>query len=600
MLDRSPIRAAEARCIDLCVHELFAGHALATPDRVAVTCDGTDVTYGELDARAGRLAGRLHATGVRRDEAVGVLLERSVDFVVAVLGILKAGGCYVPLDPGYPAARLTAMIEVAGARTLLAHGPLDGYDGTVLDVEDRPGPAAPAAHVHPDDVAYLMFTSGSTGVPKGVAVRHAGIVRLVDDPDYVHLGPDEVIAQLSTVSFDASTFEMWGALANGGRLVIAPPGALSPAELAGLLHRERVTTAWLTAGLFNVMVDECLNGLLGLRQLLTGGDVMSPQRARRFLQQAPDCRLINGYGPTEVTTFTTCHTVTLADTTRPRIPIGRPISGTRVEILDDRYRPVPVGVPGFLYAGGPGVSRGYLGDPALTAERFIPDPWAYGQRLYATGDLATYRPDGAIEFLGRADHQFKKRGFRVEPAEIEDVLRRDPLVKDAAVTLAGSGTDDATLIACVVPAGTDADLVTGLRLRLREHLPEHLMPDRFVTVGALPLTPNGKVDRTALTALATGTTTPSGTPTGPHTGTEAALAEIWSELLTQAGVTRDDDFFDLGGQSLQAARMVSRIRTRFGVALTVRTVFDNPTVAELAHRIDHAPRMSDHPGLSVA
>jgi amino acid adenylation domain-containing protein len=584
----------QARCIDLCVHELFAGHALATPGRVAVTCDGTDVTYGELDARAGRLAGRLLAAGVRRDEAVGVLLERSVDFVVAVLGILKAGGCYVPLDPDYPAARLTAMIEVAGARTLLSHRPLDGYDGTVLDVADRPGPAAPAAHVHPDDVAYLMFTSGSTGTPKGVAVRHAGIVRLVDDPDYVHLGPDEVIAQLSTVSFDASTFEIWGALANGGRLVIAPPGTLSPAELAGLLHRERVSTAWLTAGLFNVMVDECLTGLLGLRQLLTGGDVMSPQRARRFLRQAPDCRLINGYGPTEVTTFTTCHTVTLNDTGQPRIPIGRPISGTHVEILDDRYRPVPVGVPGFLYAGGLGVSRGYLGDPALTAERFVPDPWAYGQRLYATGDLATYRPDGTIDFLGRADHQFKKRGFRVEPVEIEDALRRDPLVKDAAVTLAGSGADDTTLIAYVVPAGTGTDALTGLRRRLAGHLPEHLLPDRFAAVGALPLTPNGKVDRRALAGLAAATGAPSGTPTGPHTTTEATLAEIWTELLAHDGLTRDDDFFDLGGQSLQAARMVSRIRTRFGVDLTVRTVFDHPTVAELAHQIDERTAPATH------
>ncbi|WP_370409296.1 amino acid adenylation domain-containing protein [Streptomyces fradiae] len=620
-------RVHDARCADLCVHELFAGHVLATPDRVALTCAGLDLTYAELDARAARLAQRLHRAGVTGNVPVGVLLDRSAEFVVAVLAILKAGGCYVPLDPEYPVARLTAMLELAGARVVVSRGSTPGWlagradlaDGamtamtavTVLDVEEAAayeeagGEAgsmgAPAVTAYPDprpdDVAYIMFTSGSTGTPKAVAVRHAGIVRLVDEPNYARLDADQVIAQLSSVSFDAATFEIWGALANGARLVVAPPGPLSPQELGTLLREERVTCAWLTAGLFNIMVDECPDDLAALQQLLTGGDVMSPDHAGRFLRAAPHCTLINGYGPTEVTTFTACHTVTAADTKAPRIPIGRPVDGTWTEILDDDLRPVPPGVPGHLYAGGFGVARGYVGDAALTAERFVPDPWACGERLYATGDLATYGPDGTIDFLGRADQQLKKRGYRVEPAEIESALRQDPLVADAAVLLHGERADDGTLVACLVlQAGVGADTEAGpldaIRERLTDRLPHYLLPDRLVRLDSLPLTPNGKVDRRALASAVTAV--PSDVPTShspteagaPLPGTEQALAAIWTEILGLPRVTRDDDFFALGGQSLQASRMASRIRNRLGTSVPLDAIFDHPTIAELAELLD--------------
>lgn len=616
-------RAHDARCADLCVHELFAGHVLTTPDRIALTCADTELTYAELDARAERLAGRLHRAGVAANAPVGVLLDRSVEFVVAVLAILKAGGCYVPLDPAYPAARLTAMLELAGARVVVSRGSTPGWLAelseraeratpaggamTVLDVDEaehEPGSVrAPAAPPRPDDVAYIMFTSGSTGTPKAVAVRHAGIVRLVDEPNYARLDADQVIAQLSSVSFDAATFEIWGALANGARLVVAPPGPLSPQELGTLLREERVTCAWLTAGLFNIMVDECPDDLSTLHQLLTGGDVMSPDHAGRFLRAAPHCTLINGYGPTEVTTFTACHTVSLDDTKAPRIPIGRPVDGTWTEILDDDLRPVSPGVPGHLYAGGLGVARGYVGDPALTAERFVPDPWALGERLYATGDLATYGPDGTIDFLGRADQQLKKRGYRVEPAEIESALRQDPNVADAAVILHGERADDATLVACLVlQAGTDpqAGRLDAIRERLTDRLPHYLLPDRLMGLDSLPLTPNGKVDRRALAAAVTTvpavteSTTPSdatapNSPTeadAPRSDTEQALAAIWTEILGLPQVTRDDDFFALGGQSLQASRMASRIRTRLGTSVPLDVIFDHPTIAELAELLD--------------
>jgi amino acid adenylation domain-containing protein len=574
--------------VDMCVHELFADQARLTPERIAISCGGREISYGELNADAGRLARRLREAGVRGNAPVGVLLERSAEFVVAILAVLKAGGCYVPLDPEYPTARLDTMLATAGVRLLISRQStvdrLPGRDLTVVCV-DEPGAdagAASAVPVHPDDLAYIMFTSGSTGTPKGVAVRHSGIVRLVHKGNFVRLGPNEVLANLSSPSFDASTFEIWGALANGARLVVGPPGAVSAQQVGELLHAEGVTCAWLTAGLFNVMVDECLDGLSGLSQLLTGGDVMSPSQARRFLEAVPDCRLINGYGPTEVTTFTTCYTVTPADTTSPRIPIGRPINGTRVEILDEDLRPVPAGTPGLLYAGGLGVARGYAGDAALTADRFVPDPRARGERLYATGDLAVLREDGVIDFLGRADQQVKKRGYRVEPAEVEEALRRDPLVKDAAVVLQGSRADEAVLVAYLV-TGPATDAMPQIETRLRELLPDYLVPDRFVSVEALPLNHNGKVDRRALAALSE---RPDAVDGQPLTGTESALATIWCEILHLPKVGREDDFFALGGQSLQASRMAARIRSRLGVAIPLRTIFDHPTISELAIELD--------------
>ncbi|WP_328303154.1 non-ribosomal peptide synthetase [Streptomyces sp. NBC_00435] len=598
-------------CVEARVHELFTRHAFLTPDRVALTTPGGDLTYGALNARADRLADLLIAAGAGHNAAVGVLLERSAEFVIAVLAVLKAGCCYVPLDPEYPAARLSLMVEAAGVELLVSRGALPdripGCAAPVLDIDAATAPdgasgvmPGPVLRVHPDDLAYVMFTSGSTGTPKAVAIPHSGLVRLVDRPGYVDLDEDEVLAAVSSPSFDASTFEIWGALANGARLVVGPPGPLSASEVGALLREEGVTCAWLTAGLFNVMVDECLDDLAGLRQLLSGGDIMSPVQARRFLEAAPRCRLINGYGPTEATTFTTCHTVTLTDTRGPRIPVGKPIDGTWTVILDEDLEPVPAGTPGTLYAAGLGLARGYLGDPELTAQRFVPDPTGCGGRIYNTGDLALRRPDGTIEFLGRADQQIKKRGFRVEPLEIEEALREDPLLRDAAVVLEGARSDDSALVAHLVldsgagaPAAEVREVINAVRARLRERLPAYMVPDRFAVTDALPLNPNGKVDRRALSAAASAApgaadVVDAADAADALTGTESALIAIWTEILEAHGIGRDSDFFELGGQSFQASRMTARMRTRLGVDVPLAAVFEYPTPALLAEVIDRA------------
>ena len=559
------------------VHELVAARTVAHPDRVAVVAGSTTLTYRELTVRADRLAGRLAAHGVTRGAAVGVFLPRSAEFVVAMLAILRAGGHYVPLDPEYPAPRLALMLDAVGAPVVVTDGRfgprLPARSGPVLRLgEPHADLPAPVVDVHPDDLAYTMFTSGSTGVPKGVAIRHRGVVRLVSDPGCVRLSDTDVVLHLSSPSFDAATFDVWGALANGGRLVVAPPGRLSVLEIGALLRAHAVTTAFFPTGLFHLMVDERLGDLAGVRQVVVGGDVLSARHAHRLVRALPDCRLVNGYGPTEGTTFTTFHEVRADEQETAPVPIGRPLARTRVLVLDAGMEPVPTGEIGQLYAGGDGLARGYL-DPALTAERFVPDPWLTGRRLYATGDLVRRTADGELAYLGRVDRQIKRRGFRVEPGEIETALRADPDVRDAVVIPDGDTADSRRLVAYLV-----ADSTAGVRERVRRVLPDHLVPDVWVTLDALPLNENGKVDRHALP-------TPDPGPAyddAELSGEESAIAEIWQEILELTRVGRHDDFFDLGGHSLLANRIVSRVRRSLGVEIPLSAVFDHPTVAELA------------------
>ncbi|MEU7530175.1 non-ribosomal peptide synthetase [Saccharothrix sp. NPDC042600] len=553
------------------VHSLVAAAATAHPSRVAVVSAERSLTYGELDARANGLAARLIASGVRPGDPVGVFLHRSAEFVLAALAVLKAGGFYVPLDPDYPAARLEFMREAVSSPVVVTVGSLAGrLGGPVVLLDELPDPAGPVSvPVHPDDLAYVMFTSGSTGRPKGVAVTHRGIVRLVDEPGCVSLA-GETMLHLSSPSFDAATFDVWGALANGGRLVVGPAGKVTVAEIGELVRSRGVTTAFLPTGLFHLVVDEGVAALAGLRQLVVGGDVLSSAHARRFLAAVPGCRLVNGYGPTEVTTFTTFHDVRPVD---GPVLIGTPLNRTYVRVLDDDLRPAEVGQ---LYAGGDGVARGYLGDPALTAQRFVPDPWTPGARLYATGDLVRATPDG-LEFLGRIDGQVKKRGYRVEPGEVEAALRDDPDVRDAAVVATGDRADTRRLEAFLVLSGP----LDGVRARIGGVLPEYLVPDVWVELPGLPLTPNGKVDRAALVAAPRGGS--AGEP--PLTETESAIAEIWREVLEVESVGRHDDFFALGGHSLIANRIVTRMRRALGVDVRLVAVFDHPTVAGLAEHV---------------
>jgi amino acid adenylation domain-containing protein/non-ribosomal peptide synthase protein (TIGR01720 family) len=593
------------------LHELFAERARAVPDAPALVFQGKVTTYGELAARAGCLAQCLRLLGVGPESRVGIVMERSPELIVALLGVLQAGGAYVPLDPAQPRERRLALLRECGARILLTQPTLEedcaGFEGTVVPLPVELGPGEPpdpgVAPVTPDHLAYVIFTSGSTGRPKGVAVPHRAIVRLVRDAGYADLGPEQVFLQLSPVSFDASTFEIWGCLLHGGRLVIHPPGLPSLVELGAIVRGEGVTTLWLTAGLFHSMVEERIEGLAGLSQLLAGGDVLSPVHVRRALAALPGVRLIDGYGPTECTTFACCHSMTAADPPSGPVPIGRPIGNTRAYVVDSRMRAVPIGVAGDLLLGGDGLARGYEGDPALSAERFVPDPFAVlsgepGGRLYRTGDRARWRPDGRLEFLGRSDDQVKIRGFRIEPAEIEIALSEHPDVGGAAVVVEGRDASSRRLVAFVVPRpGGLRPLPREIREWLKERLPLYMVPAAVATVDALPLTPNGKVDRRALAARA-GEAARTETPRGleaPRTDLERRLAGIWAGLLQVDSLGVHDNFFDLGGDSLLAIQMVSRAG-RAGILLSLRQVFRHQTVAELAAAVAAAPAVHAEQG----
>ncbi|MDQ3652504.1 MAG: amino acid adenylation domain-containing protein [Acidobacteriota bacterium] len=443
------------------VHQLFEEQVALRPDAVAVVFGGAQVSYRELNRRANQVAHYLQGRGVGPEVRVGIMIERSVEMVVGLLGILKAGGAYLPLDPAYPRERLSFMIEDAGVPVLLTQARLldsvpvhnaevvcidRDWEGISAESTDNPSSGATA-----ESLAYVIYTSGSTGRAKGVAVTNRSIVRLVRNTNYVDFTAEEVFLQFAPVSFDASTFELWGCLLNGARLVVFPAHTPSLEELSRVLIAERITTLWLTAGLFHQMVDGHVEGLRGVRQLLAGGDVLSVSHVEKLLREVPQCRLINGYGPTENTTFTCCHTIITGTPLNGSVPIGRPVANTQVYVLDSRLQPVPVGVPGELYIGGDGLARGYLNRPELTAERFIAHPFsdeAEG-RLYRTGDQVRYLKDGTLEFLGRLDSQVKVRGYRIELEEIEAVLNEHTRVEQAIVIAREDGVGDKRLIAYV-------------------------------------------------------------------------------------------------------------------------------------------------------
>ena len=583
---------------DRTVHALFAEQAALTPDAVAVVQGGRTFSYGELDRQANQLAHRLRGLGARPGSLVGFCLERSPELLVALLAILKAGGAYVSFDPAYPPARLAAMIEDARPVVMLTTTALKNRlpDAAVpqlcfdepefASVAAEDDSRAPDVETGPESLAYVCFTSGSTGRPKGVCVPHRGVVRLVRGTDYARFAPDEVFLQLAPVAFDASTFEIWGALLNGARLVLFPAHAPTLAELGETIRRHGVTTLWLSAGLFQQVVEERCDCLQGVRQLLAGGDVLSPPHVRRVLEQFPGCRLINGYGPTENTTFTCCHPVTEKAAGRRAIPIGRPIANTRVYVLDERMQPAPIGVPGELYTGGDGLALGYLGRPELTAEKFVPDPFGGGPagRLYKTGDRVRWLADGAIDFIGRIDSQVKIRGFRVELDEIEHALGRHPGLRTCAVVAQPGENGDKRLAACLVAASSPSPAPAELRRFLSGSLPDYMVPAEadFVFLDALPLDPNGKVDRRALAGLRAARPAPGNGRALPRDAVERQLAELWEEILGVSHVGLNDRFFELGGHSLLAMRLLARIEDRFGRKLPLAAVFEAPSVAELA------------------
>ena len=586
---------------ELCLHHLFEEQALRTPNAVALVFSDEQLTYKELNEKANQLAHFLRSWGVQTETPVAICCERSFDLIIGILGILKAGGVYVPLDPSYPAERLSWMLDDSHAPILLTQEhllrnmPSHWVQIIAMDTErDRIAAESmtnPTAATIPANLAYLMYTSGSTGTPKGVAVEHRAVVRLALGTRAFTVAPSDIFILLSPVTFDASTLEIWAPFLNGARLAVFPPFMPSPKEIGEFIEKERVSVLWLTAGLFHQLVETELAKLSGVRQVLTGGDVVSARHVRMLTQMFPECVVINGYGPTENTTFTACHAIQGDPGPLNGVPIGRPISNTTAYVLDAQMNPLPVGVSGELFTGGMGLARGYLGAPDWTAEKFLPNPFSKtgGERLYRTGDRVRWQADGALEFLGRFDFQVKLRGFRIELEEIQAVLEKVSGVRQALAMLREYSTEDKRLVAYVAAeAGTPAADEGYLRSYMQERLPEYMVPGAVVIMGELPLTHNGKVDRRALPDPEFGNK--NSVEDAPRTPIEEIVAGIWCEILKVDCAGIHDSFFDLGGHSLLATQVISRVRLIFQVELPLSVLFEKPTIATFAARLEEEVR----------
>ncbi|VEP15783.1 conserved hypothetical protein [Hyella patelloides LEGE 07179] len=598
----------------LCIHEKFEAQVVKTPDAVAVVFKDRQLTYNELNCRANQLAHYLQKLGVGKETLLGICSDRSPEMIIGLLGILKAGGAYVPFDPTYPSERLAYILSDTGVKLVLTQRSLveklSTYPVGLVALDCDWGIVSPESEANlkseitPDNLAYVMYTSGSTGQPKGVEVLHRGVLRLLFGIDYVGLDTSQTLLQLANIAFDASTFEIWGALLHGAKCVLFPELVPTFPELSQVIKQHNITTLWLTSALFNSIIDDAPETLSGISQLLIGGEALSPTHVLKAQQSLPEIQIINGYGPTESTTFTCCYPIPRLSrgkwqfaSTLKSIPIGQPIANTQVYLLDhavpayaDRaLQPVPVGVPGEIYIGGDGLARGYLNRPELTAGAFSIGARrdAPLQRLYKTGDLARYLPDGNIEFLGRIDNQVKIRGFRIEPGEIETVLSQYPQVNEAVV-LVKEISNHKHLVAYLVSQERSLVLNT-LRTFLKEKLPEYMLPSAFVQLEVLPLTPNGKVARHALPMPEKTDFTQTKFEL-PRTPTEEILATIWAEVLGLQQVGIDDNFFELGGHSLLATQLISRVRQTFSLELPLSSLFEASTIREHSKVIEAAQK----------
>jgi amino acid adenylation domain-containing protein len=581
---------------DSLLPEIFSKAAKNNPAATALIWESGQLTFRELEEQSNRLANHLllHAK-INPGDFVGIGIARAPEAVISMLGILKAGGVYVPLEPSLPPARINYILGDTKTKLILSldsenenfensHGAKIEAVRAILEDERLPK-NAPAVKNFPSAAAYVMYTSGSTGQPKGVSVTHRNVVRLVKNQNYANLDASEVILQLAPLSFDASTFEIWGALLNGARLVLMPEGSVDAGAIGRALRRYEITTLWLTAGLFHLMVDEEIEALMNLRQLLAGGDILSAAHVNKFLEMSGGkCALVNGYGPTENTTFTACFPMRAPWRGRT-VPIGRSITNTQVYIVDDNLELVPRGVVGELVTGGDGVADGYLNKPRQTAEFFVPDPFIgqRGARLYRTGDLARMLGDGTIEFVGRKDEQVKISGYRIEPAEIETVLRLYPAVTQAVVITEKNDFGEKTLAAFIKTGTGDEPDYNEIKAFLRKNLPAYMIPPKISAIAEFPLTSNGKVDKKALAQLATPRA--SDNFQAPRTQFELDLVEIWKKLLGKSEIGIDDDFFNLGGHSLLATRLAAAIGREFSVEISIVKIFENPTVRQQAEII---------------
>jgi amino acid adenylation domain-containing protein len=609
-------RSGEAAADRACLHQLIERTADRAPAAVAVHGPDQTLSYAELDEHANQFARRLLTLGAGREAPVAVCLERSATLIVTLLAVLKSGAPFVPLDPEYPAERVREMLADCGARLLVA-GP-GTPAGRVADAEElgltviRAGTAAgPAANagdgepavrsrvpVSPDDLAYIIYTSGSTGKPKGVEVTHAALVNLLAGRQREHrMGPGDAALSRTPIGFDVFIGEWAWPLTTGARSVLARPGGHGdPAYLTELIAATGVTTCNVVPSLLaELLAAPAARSCTTLRRVMSGGEVLTTALARRVSQVLPAAELTNLYGPTETAIDVTAYRVSPArHHPHGRVPIGRPIPGTRLYVLDAEMEPVPAGVPGDLYAGGAQVARCYHGRPGLTAERFVPDPFASGQRLYRTGDRVRMLPDGSLDFLGRSDRQVKLRGQRLEPGEIEAVLAAHEAVDRSVVVTVPDASGQTGLAGYVTAlpgaAEPDGSLAAALLAHLRRYLPESMMPASVTVLDHWPVLPNGKLDRSALPVPRVGQCLPGpGEPVSPRTETEEAVARIWQDVLDVERISVLDSFFDLGGHSLLAARIVARIRASYSVDLPLAALLREPTVASVAAYLDSRP-----------
>lgn len=592
---------------DKCIHQLFESQVERTPEAVAVVFENEQLTYKDLNCRANQLARYLQNVGVGSEVLVGICVERSLEMVVGIIGILKASGAYVPLDPTYPKERLAFMLQDSQVSILLTQQHLveklteseaqivcldSEWEAIAQESEDNP-----VSEVTAENLAYVIYTSGSTGKPKGVLVSHYNVVRLFEaTQSWFHFNERDVWTLFHSYAFDFSVWELWGALLYGGRLVVVPYWvSRSPEEFYNLLCKEQVTVLNQTPSAFCqlIQVEESRKVIKEhhLRLVIFGGEALQLQSLKPWFERYGDerPRLVNMYGITETTVHVTYRPLTITDVNEGKgSAIGVPIPDLQVYVLDQYQKPVSIGVPGEIYIGGVGLSRGYLNRPELTTERFIPNPFSDRSEayLYKSGDLGRYLPNGDIEYLGRIDHQVKIRGFRIELGEIESALAQHPSVKQSVVIIREDIPGDKRLVAYVRLDQKQTFRAQEFRSFLQSKLPDYMVPSTFLLLDALPLTPNGKVDRCALPAPDSSRPDQSATFVAPRTFIEQQLADIWASVLKLERVGIHNNFFELGGDSLLATQVMSRLRQAFGVELPLRTLFEAPTVADLGDRLE--------------
>jgi len=571
-----------------CLHHLVEKQAGQTPDRTAVIFGSTTLTYRELDEQANRLAHLLIGHGIGPDKLVGICLDRSAEMVIALLAVLKSGGAYVPLDPAYPKDRIHYVLQDASSAVLLTSESLAvhldpaGAKVICVDRDHRlisSQPATPPPHrAVSSNLAYVIYTSGSTGKPKGVQIEHRAAVNFMSSMQREPgLSPEDTLLAVTTLSFDIAGLEMFLPLVTGAKIVVAPRETIIDGfDLIKKLDEHKVTVMQATPATWRLLLAADWAGTRGLK-ILCGGEPLPADLATQLLSRCDS--LWNMYGPTETTIWSTCCRITDA----AGIHIGRPIDNTLIRIVDERFQPVPIGVPGELLIGGDGLARGYYNRPDLTAEKFITIP---GGRFYRTGDLARYRADGNIDCLGRLDFQVKVRGFRIELSEIETVLLQSEHVANAVVVALKDDNGENTLVAYCATRSAAAPEVAVLRNHLAAQLPVYMIPATFVFLPALPTTPNGKIDRKALPTPDRTQPAETRAQDAPRTATEQRIATAFAEVLRLPGVSRDDNFFDLGGHSLLVLQMQARLRRNFGITLDLQQIFQTPTVAALARIVD--------------